>query len=94
MTTQQDALRAALEHIAGAAMDIRVERSTIAAAAREALAASQDAQPVAQLPDFVRRSVERAIEESRHGMQLNDGKERVTLPGGTLRLMLRLLDAA
>lgn len=43
-----------------------------------------------------RRWVEDAIKaaENPQGMRLNDGKERVTLPGGTLRIMLRLIDAA
>lgn len=43
-----------------------------------------------------RRHVEEAIQSAENptGMQLNDGKERVTLPGGTLRLMLRLIDDA
>ena len=41
-----------------------------------------------------RRSVEREIERTANptGMHLNDGKERVTLPGGTLRHMLALID--
>ena len=41
-----------------------------------------------------RRAVERAIEsvENPKGMHLNDGKERVILPGGTLRYMLALID--
>lgn len=41
-----------------------------------------------------RRYVVEAIKaaENPTGMRLNDGKERVTLPGGTLRLMLRLID--
>ncbi len=42
-----------------------------------------------------RRQVEQAIESAEHptGMHLNDGKERVILPGGTLRRMLRMIDA-
>lgn len=41
-----------------------------------------------------RRAVEREIErtENPSGMQLNDGKERVSLPAGTLRYMLALID--
>jgi len=41
-----------------------------------------------------RRAVELAIEsvENPKGMHLNDGKERVILPGGTLRYMLALID--
>lgn len=41
-----------------------------------------------------RPAVEREIEsaENPQGMQLNDGKERVRLPGGTLRYMLAKLD--
>lgn len=42
-----------------------------------------------------RPAVEREIEsaENPQGMQLNDGKERVRLPAGTLRYMLAKLDA-
>ena len=49
------------------------------------------AQPVA-FP--TRRAVEREIERTANptGMHLNDGKERVALPGGTLRHMLALID--
>ena len=41
-----------------------------------------------------RKAVEREIERttSPTGMHLNDGKERVALPGGTLRHMLALID--
>lgn len=41
-----------------------------------------------------RAAVERELQRLAHptGMQLNDGKERVVLPGGTLALMLRLID--
>lgn len=41
-----------------------------------------------------RQAVEREIEsaENPKGMRLNDGKERVTLPGGTLRYMLAVMD--
>ena len=57
---------------------------------REALAQPEQ-EPVA-FPS--RRAVERAIEsvENPKGMHLNDGKERVILPGGTLRYMLALID--
>ena len=43
-----------------------------------------------------RRTVEREIESLKNpsGMQLNDGKDRVTLPGGVLQHMLRLIDVA
>ena len=43
-----------------------------------------------------RRAVERELERlaNHTGMHLNDGKERVTLPGGTLRRMLNLIDRA
>ena len=41
-----------------------------------------------------RKAVEREIERTANptGMHLNDGKERVALPGGTLRHMLALID--
>lgn len=41
-----------------------------------------------------RREVEQEIQaaENPKGMQLNDGKERVRLPGGTLRRMLAIID--
>lgn len=53
----------------------------------------QPAQPVA-VPYFNRREVEFAIHcaENPTGMCLNDGKERVILPGGTLRRMLQIID--
>ena len=55
------------------------------------LLAQPEQEPVA-FPS--RRAVERAIEsvENPKGMHLNDGKERVILPGGTLRYMLALID--
>ena len=47
-------------------------------------------------PYFNRQAVERAISSAENPapgtMQLNDGKERVTLPGGTLRRMLAIID--
>jgi hypothetical protein len=47
-------------------------------------------------PYFNRAAVERAISSAENPapgtMQLNDGKERVTLPGGTLRRMLAIID--
>ena len=54
--------------------------------------ASQPEQAPVAFPS--RRAVERAIEsvENPKGMHLNDGKERVILPGGTLRYMLALID--
>ena len=54
--------------------------------------ASQPEQAPVAFPS--RRAVERAIEsvENPKGMHLNDGKERVVLPGGTLRYMLALID--
>ncbi len=41
-----------------------------------------------------RLAVERAIADAKNhgGMRLNDGKERVTLPGGTLQYMLATMD--
>lgn len=55
--------------------------------------APQPAQPVA-VPYFNRREVEYAIHcaENPTGMCLNDNKERVALPGGTLRRMLLIID--
>ncbi len=57
------------------------------------------ARPPAQeqpAPYFNRQAVERAISSAENPapgtMQLNDGKERVTLPGGTLRRMLAIID--
>lgn len=60
---------------------------------RAALAGAAQAEPVA-VPYFNRREVEYAIhcEENPTGMLLNDGKARVTLPGGTLRRMLQIID--
>ena len=64
------------------------------------VAAAELAQPVQPEQEPVafpsRRAVERAIEsvENPKGMHLNDGKERVILPGGTLRYMLALIDRA
>jgi hypothetical protein len=58
-------------------------------------AALAEPEPTQEPVAFVnRRNVEQEIRRAEHptGMQLNDGKERVTLPGGTLRLMLRLID--
>ena len=53
-------------------------------------------QPAQQEPVAfpTRRAVEREIERISNptGMHLNDAKERVTLPGGTLRFMLALID--
>jgi hypothetical protein len=45
-------------------------------------------------PYFGRQNVERAIEdlENPSGMQLNDSKDRVILPGGTLKRMLQIID--
>ncbi len=51
--------------------------------------------PEQKLVEFPNRYiVEREIEKSANptGMRLNDGKERVTLPCGTLRFMLNLID--
>ena len=50
-------------------------------------------QPIS-LPQFNRRAIEREVERLRNptGMQLNDGKERVTLPGGTLERVLKVID--
>ena len=59
------------------------------------LAGKQASQPEQEPVAFPsRRAVERAIEsvENPKGMHLNDGKERVVLPGGTLRYMLALID--
>jgi hypothetical protein len=67
----------------------RIDRATTAIiAAKEALAQPE---PVA-FPN--RRAVEREIERIQNpkGMHLNDGKERVILPGGTLRYLLALAD--
>ena len=61
-----------------------------------ALREARAEQPAQQEPVAfpTRRSVEREIERTANptGMHLNDGKERVTLPGGTLRHMLALID--
>jgi hypothetical protein len=70
---------------------VRIGRE-VATALREALEQPEQ-EPVA-FPS--RRAVERAIEsvENPKGIHLNDGKERVILPGGTLRYMLALIDHA
>ena len=51
--------------------------------------------PELLIPFPGRREVEREIERTENptGMRLNDSKERVILPGGTLRRMLRIIDA-
>ena len=51
--------------------------------------------PEPPIPFPGRREVEREIERTENptGMRLNDSKERVILPGGTLRRMLRIIDA-
>jgi len=56
----------------------------------------EDALPALPIPFPGRREVEREIERTENptGMLLNDSKERVILPGGTLRCMLRIIDAA
>jgi len=57
----------------------------------------RDAAPAAQPVAFPgRREVEREMERTENptGMVLNDSKERVILPGGTLRRMLRMIDDA
>ena len=61
-------------------------------ALREALAEQPAQQEPVAFP--TRRAVEREIERTANptGMHLNDGKERVALPGGTLRHMLALID--
>jgi len=67
-------------------------RQAMRAAMRAAVAARQrSAEPVA-FPS--RRAVEREIErtENPSGLHLNDGKERVARPAGTLRYMLALID--
>ena len=51
--------------------------------------------PVAPIPYFNRRAVERALEAMKApqpGMQLNDTKERPSLPAGTLERMLKIID--
>lgn len=55
---------------------------------------AQPEQKPAAFPN--RRAVEREIERIQNpkGMHLNDGKERVILPGGTLRYLLALADRA
>lgn len=48
-----------------------------------------------EVPFFNRSAVERALASAGQrggGMQLNDGKERVVLPGGTLQRMLKVID--
>ena len=68
-----------------------LEKNAITAI-KEALAQPEQ-EPVA-FPN--RRAVEREIERIQNpkGMHLNDGKERVILPGGTLRYLLALADRA
>ncbi len=58
--------------------------------------AMSDDLPALPIPFPGRREVEREIERTENptGMLLNDSKERVILPGGTLRCMLRIIDAA
>jgi hypothetical protein len=84
---------------------VRIGRE-VATEIREALAKQEAESHLQAVSDFgqlqeqepvawpSRRAVERAIEsvENPKGMHLNDGKERVTLPGGTLRYMLALID--
>jgi hypothetical protein len=57
---------------------------------------SNDKQPaVPTLLAFQRRAIEDAIHSAENptGMHLNDGKDSVRLPGGTLRRMLAIIDA-
>lgn len=74
----------------GTPMHEVVSASHVIVELRAALAA-----PVAPAPYFNRRAVERAIEDMKApqtGMQLNDTKERPSLPAGTLERMLKIID--
>jgi hypothetical protein len=81
-----------------AAVDPQVFREKIMWGIEEVRRATHPT-PAAQeqpAPYFNRQAVERAISSAENPapgtMQLNDGKERVTLPGGTLRRMLAIID--
>jgi hypothetical protein len=62
--------------------------------ALRARAASQPAQEPVRLPDFIRREVERAIDDAinPNGMSVHDGK--ATIGADKLQYMLRVIDAA
>jgi hypothetical protein len=76
-----------------------IESHLARVALKQRLQAHRAAHPPAQeqpTPYFNRAAVERAISSAENPapgtMQLNDGKERVTLPSGTLRRMLAIID--
>ena len=88
----------ALEALAEQPASYKIRMDLPASISSEAIEADKllKPQPAQQEPVAfpARKAVEREIERttSPTGMHLNDGKERVALPGGTLRHMLALID--
>jgi len=84
------------EYSAGAYADHGSARDQLALFAADLMLAAHPPAQEQPAPYFNRQAVERAISSAENPapgtMQLNDGKERVTLPGGTLRRMLAIID--
>lgn len=82
-------------HFGGRARNIGFDSVVLYEGAKVSPGDKVYAAPVAPAPYFNRRAVERAIEAMKApqtGMQLNDNKERPTLPVGTLERMLKIID--